>query len=274
MFVGTDLGFYGYHLKNDSILRYKDIFPYQSNQVNAILPDHRNNIWFSAENDLVFFDLERQTFRTFNAMDGLPVVRFRDEAGIRLSNGNMVFGGDGGIIVVNPAAYRPRQNNANLKFSKLLIANREILAGEKNSPLKKDISMTDNLTLKYHQNIISFEFSLLSYINPQKHEYRYKMTGMDNEWFDLGSQNSVTFANLPPGDYQLYIQASNEDGIWGRTDSIGITVLPPFWKTWYAYSFYFLCLVAVSYLIRRVNLNKEKLKTKDHVGANEAGKYP
>ena len=122
--------------------------------------------------------------------------------------------------------------------------------------------MTDNLTLKYHQNIISFEFSLLSYINPQKHEYRYKMTGMDNEWFDLGSQNSVTFANLPPGDYQLYIQASNEDGIWGRTDSIGITVLPPFWKTWYAYSFYFLCLVAVSYLIRRVNLNKEKLKNK------------
>ena len=262
MFVGTDLGFYGYNLKNDSILRYKDVFPHQSNQVNAILRDHQHNIWFSAENDLVFFDLERQTFRAFNAMDGLPAMRFRDEAGIRLKNGNMVFGGDGGIIVVNPSAYRPKQNNANLMFSKLLIANREILAGENNSPLERDISVTDNLTLKYHQNIISFEFSLLSYINPQKHQYRYKMTGMDNEWFDLGSQNSVTFANLPPGDYQLHIQASNEDGIWGRTDSIGITVLPPFWQTWYAYAFYFLCLVAISYLIRKVNLNKEKLKNK------------
>ena len=262
VFIGTDLGFYKYNLKKDSIFRFKDIFAYQSNQVNAIIQDQRQNIWFTSENDLVFFDQNREIFRTFNAEDGLPAMRFRDEAGIRLKNGDIVFGGDGGVIVLNPATYQPQENTSNLKFSKLLIANREILADGKNSPLKKDISTTKNLTLKYHQNIISFEFGLLSYINTKKHQYKYKMAGMDNQWFDLADQNSVTFANLPPGDYQLHIKAANEDGMWGEHESMHITVLPPFWKTWYAYSFYLLCLVAISYFIRKVNLNKEKLKNK------------
>ena len=262
IFLGTDLGFYKHDLKNDTTYRYKDIFPYQSNQVNAIVQDERKNIWFTSENDLVFFDQKGETFRTFDSEDGLPEMRFRDGVGVGLKNGDLVFGGDGGLIVVNPKAYRPQENTSNLKFSKLLIANKEILADGKKSPLKKDISMTESLTLKYHQNIISLEFGLLSYINPQKHQYRYKMEGTDNQWFDLAGRNSVTFANLPPGDYKLHIQATNEDGIWGAGKSMKITVLPPIWKTWYAYSFYFLCLIAISYLIRKVNINKERLKNK------------
>lgn len=262
IFIGTDLGFYKFNLKNDSIYQYRNIFPFESNQVNAILQDQNQNIWFTSESDLVLFDRRRKIFRTFNKKDGLPEMRFRDEAGIKLKNGKLVFGGDGGVIVLDPAAYQPEENHSNLKFLKLLIANTEIVADGKNSPLKNDISVTKNLTLKYHQNIISFEFGLLSYINPLKHQYRYKMEGMDNQWFDLGGQNSVTFANLPPGDYQLHIQATNEDGVWGRSESMNIRVLPPIWKTWYAYSFYFLCLLAISYLIRKVNLNKERLKNK------------
>jgi signal transduction histidine kinase/ligand-binding sensor domain-containing protein/DNA-binding response OmpR family regulator len=261
LYIGTDLGLYKYIEEEDTSVVYKNIFPYTSSQVNAIVKDYRGNVWFTANKSIVHFDPEHSKFRTFEVQEGVPDIRFRDEAGLRLKDGRIAFAGDGGLTLFNPGALDPRKNNAQLYFTRFLVFDREMKPNSKGSPLQKDISASKHVEVKYNQSILTFEFGLLSYRSIDKHHFRYRLDGFDDNWFDLGNRNSVTFTNLSPGDYELQVQAAGEGGFWGDVNTLKITVMPPIWQTWYAYLFYLVLAVAIMLLIRRFIIHAERLKS-------------
>ena len=136
-----------------------------------------------------------------------------------------------------------------------------------NSPLKKHISETDEIKLAHWQNDISFEFVALHYNRPEENRYSYILVNYDEEWRYPGSQRTATYTSLDPGEYFFRVRGSNNDGVWnkkGRT--IHIVIMPPWWKTKWAYLFYVLfgisCILAAHYTQKSRVVKREREKAK------------
>ncbi len=264
LFIGTDLGFYKINLATHKVAEINEIFPYPNLQINGMVKDDNTGIWCSSFESIIYYNFLDEDFRTFDKTDRLPSIRFRDGVAFRLSNGNIALGGQGGIIIFDPQKLNTNKNKANLQITGLKIHNHPVIPGEKNSPLKSNISITEYLKLKNHQSNITLDFSLLSYNNPSKHRFRYKIKGINESWVDLGSQNQITFNNLKTGTYRLILQAANHDNQWSSEKTITLEVLPPFYQTWYAFLVYLIIIVMIFLLYFRANKIREKVKQEMH----------
>src|SRR5690606_9921536 len=99
--------------------------------------------------------------------------------------------------------------------------------------------------------------------NSFNNQYAYKLEGFDkeDEWYDAGRQRTISYTNLPEGRYTFKIKVANNDGVWNEYEkSISIKVLPPFWKTWWAYTIYMLVFAGLLYLFYSYSVKTERLK--------------
>ncbi|MCB0213604.1 MAG: response regulator, partial [Anaerolineae bacterium] len=85
----------------------------------------------------------------------------------------------------------------------------------------------------HNEDIISFEFSALSYAAPHKNRYRYRLEGFEDNWNEVESDRRfATYTSLPAGDYVFRVQASNDSGLWSEHEAtLHLTILPPWWET-------------------------------------------
>lgn len=78
-----------------------------------------------------------------------------------------------------------------------------------------------------------FDYAGLSFVAPQKVEYRYELEGFDKGWVDAGMRRTAYYTNLPHGHYTFRVMARNNDGVWSRTAATTeLTVEPHVWQTW------------------------------------------
>ena len=84
--------------------------------------------------------------------------------------------------------------------------------------------------------------------------YAYKLEGVDEDWIETGaSKRFATYTMVPPGNHVLQVKASNPDGSWSdQINSIQLTVLPPWWQTWWAYSLYVIVFVLMLFVYIRL----------------------
>jgi signal transduction histidine kinase/ligand-binding sensor domain-containing protein/CheY-like chemotaxis protein/AraC-like DNA-binding protein len=251
-----------------------------NNTIHGILTDKKEDVWLSTNRGLVRYDRQRNTFKNFDSNDGLTNNEFADGAAYRsVTSDRLFFGGIDGLDIVYPDKIHIQNYFPRLAITEFHVHNTIISPGDKTSILTNHIDFTDEITLTYDQNFISFFFTTLDYWNKQKSEYRYMLENFDKGWNDLGQQQSVALTNIPPGTYRLKINYTNENGDWGPSPkTISITVTPPFWKTSWAYFGYALMLVAlqgaiVMYIRRRARGKKalaiEKFKTQQLKDLND-----
>ncbi len=129
-------------------------------------------------------------------------------------------------------------NTPQIVITDFKIYNRSVKVGEKYNNrviLSKAITHTDHLVISYKSNELSFEFSALDFDQPDKIEYAYKMENFDNQWTYVNSaRRFASYTNLKGGDYTFIVNATNNFGKWSDNPlKIKITVVPPFWVTWW-----------------------------------------
>jgi signal transduction histidine kinase/DNA-binding response OmpR family regulator len=160
-------------------------------------------------------------------------------AGIRLSNGELFFGGLQGLNYFNPANLTTNRNVPVVILTDLKVSNKSVSPGD-DSPIREQISVSKEIRLAYKQNF-ALSFVALNYTISRQNHYAYKLEGFDKDWNYTGSINTAYYTNLDPGSYIFRVKASNNDGVWSSADtSLKIYVKPPFWRTIYAYIFYVL----------------------------------
>lgn len=225
----------------------KDGLP--SNVILGILEDDQRNLWISTDNGLARFD--RKRFKTYTIEDGLPGNVFNYNSFYKDTKGEFFFGGYGGLLSFFPEQIKENKKTPKVIFTRLRLFNKTVVIGDETSLLKKNISLTDELTFSHAQNIFSIEFAALNYIKSEKNQYAYKLEGLDKEW-NYVKAPLATFYNLPPGTYKLLVKGSNNDGVWSaEPQHMMIHITPPFWKTWWAYAIYILAGLSVLFLIFR-----------------------
>ena len=104
--------------------------------------------------------------------------------------------------------------------------------------LEKNISETQSITLTARQSMFSLEFVVSNYISGNHNTFAYKLEGYDREWYYTSNSRIVSYSNLPQGTYRFLVKAANSDGKWNEQPSeLEITILPIWYKTWWAISF-------------------------------------
>lgn len=217
--------------KESKNISVKDGLPGSS--VNGILEDKNGIMWFATDNGLASYNPVTEEIRTFSQEDGLVGMEFNKGATFKDKNDYLYFGSGEGLVYFHPDSlwYNPYKPSTFLTSIKII--NREISRHDNRKYITKNIPFADNLTITHEDDIVSFEFSTLDYLIPEKNLYAYMLEGFDDDWVYVNADRRyATYTTLPPGKYRFLVKASNNDGLWNNEPAaLTITVLPPWWKT-------------------------------------------
>lgn len=252
-------GLFRYDPENGHIINYsvKDGLP--NDAVHQIIPDGYGNLWLSTNRGISRFHPETETFRNFDANDGLQSNLFSYSASLLSSRGEIFFGGVNGFNIFNPGDVQDDRLPPKVYITDFALYNKPVKIGGENSPLDVHISQTEKIKLPY-RSVFTFRFTAINQLPTQNNLFRYKLEGFD-DWNDVGSQRMATYTNMRPGKYTFRVMAANNDGVWGDTGaSVGVTILPPFWLTLWAYGLYLITLGAITYFIIIYIRNRQKHK--------------
>ncbi len=204
--------------------------------IKGILEDRHGDLWLATQDGLSHFSPRTGRIHNYFQSDGLPGNNFYllgKEAG-QTPEGEMVFGSSNALSVFDPDRLSPNSYVPPVVLTDFLLFNKHVRPDGK-SPLRKPIWGTNALTLDHNQNIFTLEFAALSYTDPERNKYRYRLDGLEKDWNEVDSkQRLATYTNLAAGKYVFRVQGSNNDLLWNEAGvSLAISVLPPWWETWW-----------------------------------------
>ena len=112
--------------------------------------------------------------------------------------------------------------------------------------------------MTHEQNSFNLTFNVQDYSLANQVEYAYMLKGLENSWYTINEQNSVTFRNIPPGKYEFLVKARLHNQDWSEdTTSLRIHINPPLWLTWWAKLIYILITISIIYTI--IHAYKKKI---------------
>ncbi|HEX4949333.1 MAG TPA: two-component regulator propeller domain-containing protein, partial [Blastocatellia bacterium] len=126
------------------------------------------------------------------------------------------------------------------------------------------------LRLPFARNSLHFEFAAPSYGDEAKTVYQYRLEGADQDWSGWGRQTEANYNNLGPGAYRLRVQARTSDGRLSEEGAFSFTILPPWYRSWWAYGVYALLLAAAIYAAARLLRRRVEAREQAKAALREA----
>lgn len=209
------------------------------------------DLWFTCEDGLSHLNLESRYFQHFATIGLERGCVFGEAKGLRLLNGDIMFGYSCGTCVFSPEKIYHLAGTPQLQFTNFLLFNKPVLPSE-GGPLPEAISYTPEITLKSSQSVFSIEYAALAFGEAEEIQYAYKMDGVDSEWNYVGSLRHATYTQLRHGTYTFRVRSTNTEGIWSDNErTLIIHIKPSFWLTPWAFLIYLLLLSLLLYGVYR-----------------------
>lgn len=216
----------------------EDGFP--SNVFYTILEDDKKAIWMTTANGLVHYLPEKDQINIYTKEYGLLSNQFNYNSAYKAPDGHLFFGTVKGMISFDPFSenFDVKNLEAPIVLTGFQINNREVAAGEKNTPLSKSITATTAVELSHNQSSFSIEFGAINFDTPSLIRYAYKLD-VHEEWIQIGNNNRIFFTELAPGTHTLFLKSLFPNGDWSEAQKIlEINISPPFWASRVAYLIY------------------------------------
>lgn len=249
-------GLFIFNQETGKVIRYYDKNSgLISNNIYSIVPDRNGNLFLGTENGLSLFDVKANVFTNWTKEQGLLAASFNPNAAIHTRNGYMIFGSNEGVIIIPDSIQLPKTFTSQMVFSDLNIMYRTVHPGEKGSPLTQTLNKTSRIKLDYDQNTFSMNVSSINFDNPSNIMYSWKLEGFYDYWSPPSSDNLIRYTNLSPGNYTLHVRAilmGNHQVLEER--EIQILIDRPIWMTFWAFIFYALIIIGISYAIIRYQM--------------------
>lgn len=252
VWIGTSEGLCKYNPSTDNFDRINLGIGNHRPYISGLVEDRKSRMWISTTSgvfrmseskNVEFFELSEGNFSSINYTFGNFVT----------NNGEILLGGASGLIHFNPDEIVPDSSKQVIQFCNLSTPNQ----GSNNNNIS--INNGKELTLSYKDQQFSISFSTLFYSSPETIKYSYRIRELGNDWIYLDAENTVIFSNLPAGKYTLEVRSTTPSGFWqNESRSLLINILPPWWKTTWAYLIYVLLLSLSIYLV--LNWFRERTK--------------
>ncbi len=216
-----------FDLKTQAFSAYTEKQGLANNFVYCIIPDDAGHLWMATNHGVSQFDPVQQTFRNYSVEDGLQSNEFNSYACAHAADGSLYVGGLGGFNRFFPNALVASKFQPPIALTSF---------APEGGAASAQAAAVQDVTLRAPNNSFAFEFAALSFSQPQRTQYAYKLDGFDTDWILLGAKRDSRYTNLPGGQYSLRLRATNRDGTWSESSTpIRLMVIPPFWQTsWFA----------------------------------------
>lgn len=229
-----------------------------NNAVLNILEDDKGKIWLSTFHGLACFDYKRLHFNNFYQSDGLQSNQFSFSAALKLSTGELAFGGIKGFNIFSPDSIHTRHIAPEIVFTDIDINSKDIKRTNLITDNKNDVT---GIRVPYKDAVLSFSFAGLDYSSPEHIRYAYYLDGWDKDWVVAGEQRTINYNNLPEGNYTLKVKSTNAAGEWSNNQrSLSVIILPPWFRTWWAYLIYIAVIASAAYVFINYRVSQQKLK--------------
>lgn len=279
-----------------------------NNSVGSIREDHYGNMWFLSRNGLNMMQSSKNensgktnpgnsqipSFKNYLLSDGFLGVGSDYNTLTSARNGKIWAGAVDRLTRYNPEKDVPDTIPPNIQVRSISIFNENInwLDLEKNkdttlllsngvklkdfefSGLSKWYYLPENLKLAYNNNYLTFRFVGITTKRTQHIKYQYSLDGLDEHWSSITETPEATYNVLPLGSYTFKVKAVNSEGYWSNEFAYSFTILPPWWKNWWAYLVYILGFAFIIWLFtwyrsRRLKVENLLLEEKVTTRTNE-----
>lgn len=246
-FLSTDELNYKTYQRKDGLI---------NTNICAITEDKKGNIWFSNNKGISCYVTNKGCFYNYDHSDDVPAGSFSSSCVTQSKNGQIYFGSINGVCCFNPDITMNEQPAPAAVVTEMKILGR--LSNLENNDMIINLSKGQNVELSHAQNSFGLTFNVQNYSLVNQVEYVYMLKGLENSWYTVNENNSVTFRNIPPGKYEFLIKARIHNQKWPEeATSLTIRINPPLWLTWWAKLIYILVSISITYLI--LHAYKKKL---------------
>ncbi|NUN09139.1 MAG: hypothetical protein HUU54_08185 [Ignavibacteriaceae bacterium] len=228
--IGSSDGLYELQIQSEEKYLFRELFYAKETPVLQIAVTQKGDIWFLSEKGRVSrYKINTGAIITYDLNEELD--GFQASYGIASADrdGRIYFSGMTGFAAFHPDSIISSGKN-----------NKCVITGVVPGGDKKGISFPDALVLReismdHNNSGVKILFSSMSFANPGRHKYRYRLLGSDSAWNSPGQSPEVTYPRLAPGEYKFEAQASSEDGEWATAPAVlSISVSPPFYnRVWF-----------------------------------------
>ena len=231
------------------------------NSVSYVIEDGQGYLWIGSNaglmrvlkkalNDFAAGTLPAVPCRVYGKADGLPTrecTQGSQPAACRTGDGTLWFATIKGLVSVNPSHLTLNPYTPPVRIESVLIDGKEQIT---NALCPGQLQAVTVPAGKEHLEI---QYTSLNLGAPDRGQFRYRLEGHETKWTDADGKSRVArYPNLPPGRYRFHLIAANEDGAWNTTGvELAVTVLPPFWRTWWFLGMNSAMLLAVLVLMVR-----------------------
>ncbi len=241
--------------------------------IYGVLADDRGNLWLSSNKGLTCYQPGTGLIKTYTEEDGIQGNEFNTWAYGKAVDGTLFFGGLNGLTVFHPDRLTEDTLAPRTLLTGLRLNNRVVSQHDSTGPLRQSMEFTRAIEVPFSSNNITLEFAAMNFAAPAKNRFRYYLEGAEAEWVHESAEHSATYLNLPPGAYTFRVKGANSEGVWSeQATTLKITVLPPWYRSWWAWLTYVLLLGGSVYAFYRYQLRtklehaeNERLKELDAV---------
>ncbi len=216
--------------------------------VDKLLMDKSGRIWASTDDGLVSIDPNTYGVRSFQRAEGVAISTYWVNSGDTTQQGDLLFGGVGGLTVVHPDQVTDWRYVPPIVITDLRIGGKSVPPGR-----FFGAGANEPMVVQPGANSLAVEFSALDFSAPERNLYAYKLEGFDTDWVETDSSRRLaSFTNLQPGSYRLRLRGSNRNGVWAETSlDLPVRVLPAWYQTlWFRTALTALGLILVMLLVR------------------------
>jgi len=246
--------------KNGKFTRYTERDGLFNNGVFQILEDARGNFWMScnrgiyrvSKHDLNAFAEGKQSkivSVAYGKADGMLNVECNGglwPAGIKATDGKLWFPTQDGVAVIDPESVRINPQPPPVVIEAVRVD-------------RIPVPFQGSLKIPPGKENLEIEYTALSFIHSEQIQFRYMLEGLDSDWIEAGSRRTAYYSHLPPGKYTFHVIADNSDGVWNNEgQKLAITVVAPFYRTWWFIALEALAVAALITLAVRYRLAQLK----------------
>ncbi|GGF76482.1 hybrid sensor histidine kinase/response regulator transcription factor [Wenyingzhuangia marina] len=226
-----------------------------NNSILNIEKDNQGCYWLSTYNGITKFNADTNEIVKYYDSDGLQSNQFNYNASLKLSTGEILMGGIKGFNVIDSKPYSIAKDFPPLVINSIKVNNKPL------SQFGKTAFGINEIELPFEDSMVTVEYAGLDYSFPEKISYAYFLEGWDSEWHEVGNIRTANYSKLTEGNYVLKIKSTNADGKWNnQTLTFPITILPPWYRTVWAYLLYVLIFALAIFVVDRYQRRQTELK--------------
>ena len=262
LWVGTMNGLHRYDQRSGQFTLLATDNGLSNDAIMSIGQDKTGTLWVATNDGLCRLNEAGRVVRTYRRDDGLAGNDFTERAISQSPDGALFWGGKHGLTVFRPDQVEAAEPPVPVYLAELKLFNRPVLPGTPDSPLTRAFADTKAITLNYNQSVITLDYAAVLFRAHRNVRYAYRLDGFEEAWNYVGPQHSATYTNQSPGTYQFRVKASLTDDFTQSPETVlQLTVLPPWYRTGWAYWLYATVIIGLLLAMRRLIQIREGFKT-------------